>query len=136
VEINFIAQKLQELMNLATTQLWMRKGEAAGQLDNRNMAIRTYKNTPPTVLNIAPAHSQFYEQIDRLVMRAYELSGISMASATSQAPVGLKSGEAIKRHNEIGSRRFQHVGQAWEQLILDLAETLLDEARDIEEAGG
>lgn len=136
VEINFLAQKIQELMNLATTQLWMRKGEAAGSIDNRAMAIRTYKNTPPVALNITPAHVQFFEQMDRLYQRAFEISGISMSAATSQAPAGLKSGEAIKRHNEIGSRRFQHVGQNWEATILDVAEVILDEAREIEEEGG
>ncbi len=136
VEINFLAQKIQQLMNLATTQIWVRKGEATGSLDNRDMAVRTYKNTPPTALNVTPAHVQFFEQMDRLYQRAFEISGVSMSAATSQAPVGLKSGEAIKRHNEIGSRRFQHVGQNWESTILDVAEAILDEARDIEEEGG
>lgn len=136
VEINFLAQKIQQLMNLATTQIWIRKGEATGSIDNRDLAVRTYKNTPPTAINVTPAHVQFFEQMDRLYQRAFEISGISLSAATSQAPEGLKSGEAIKRHNEIGSRRFQHVGQNWEGCILDVAEAILDEARDIEEEGG
>lgn len=135
IEINFIAQKLQNLMNLATTQIFMKKGEGSGTFDNQDFGVRFYKNTPPVALNFNPASPQFYEHLDRLEAKAYMISGVSQSAASSQVPMGLKSGEAIRRYNEVGNRRFQHVVQNWEQFFMNAAELIIDCARDIEERG-
>jgi len=137
IEINYLAQKIQTLMNLATTQFWVKRGEGGDALDidNEDMGVREYKNTPPTVLNVQPIHQQVVDYIWTLFQRCYEIAGVSMSAAQSNVPVGLKSGEAIRRHSEIGSRRFQHVGQAWERFHMDVGHLIIDTAREIEESG-
>lgn len=135
VEINFLAVKVQTLMNLSTTQLWVQQNENVGALNNRDMAINTYQKAVPTAVTIQPVSEQILRQMWDLYQKAFEISGVSHAAATSQAPAGLKSGEALKRHNELGSRRFQHVGQAWERFFLDASDRILDIARSIEESG-
>lgn len=135
IEINYIAQKLQMLMNLATTQIWTRKGDGIGKVDNENMGVRTYKTTPPVAMNIRPAASEFFQHLWALYDRAFAITGVSQLAAQAQKPAGLNSGEALRTYNDINSRRFQHVGQKWEQFHIDVADRMIAEAREIAESG-
>jgi hypothetical protein len=135
VEINFIAQKIQKLMTLATSMVWKEKGSFLGKIDNTDWAVREYTGKPPIFQTTASVSAEYFHHLDRLIQRAYELVGISQLSAQSKKPSGLDSGEALRVYNDIGTRRFLHVGQRWEQFHMDITELILDEARDIEEEG-
>lgn len=135
IEINYLTGKIQNLMNLATTQIWARRGEGIQDMDNEDMGTKYYKNTPPVVLNTMPVHQQIIAYVWELYTKAYEVVGVSQMSAQSQVPQNLKSGTAIMRATEIGSRRFQHVGQNWERFHLDVGEAVMECAREIEARG-
>lgn len=135
VEVNYIAQKIQKLMTLATTLVWKEKGSFVGDIDNRDFAQREYTGKPPVFQTTAAISAEYFHHLDRLYTRAYELVGISQLSATSKKPSGLDSGEALRTYNDIGTRRFQHIGQRWEQFYLDISELVCEAAKDLEAAG-
>lgn len=135
-EINYLLWKIQESMNLAATQIWSQKGSVVGKLSNKNMAHREYAGQrPPVAVNVEPLSHQYYSWVLQLWGKAFEQVGISQLNASSQLPKGLDggSGEALKTYNDIGSRRFQHVGQRWETFhVRGVAELILQCARAIE----
>lgn len=137
VEINFLLQKIQRLMWLATAQIWLQKGSGvtSESMSNQDMAIRTYKNQPPILLAPSPVSPEYFSHLDRLYQRAFEIAGISQLSAQGQKPAGLNSGEALRVYSDIGSQRFQHINQRWDKFHLDVAELMIETARDIEARG-
>lgn len=134
IEINYIAQKIQRLMTLATSYVWKEKGSGVGRLINKDFAQYEYTGKPPVFQTVASVSAEYFGHLDRLYQRAFEIMGISQLSATSQKPAGLDSGEALRVYNDIGTKRFQHVGQRWEQFHLDAAECIYDVATDIKES--
>lgn len=136
VEINFLLQKAQAIMNSLTNSLWIRKDEAIARVSNKNNTVNTYKNTPPVALTLGGVPPEILRQIDTLYGRAFEIVGISQMQAQAMKPAGLDSGEALKTYNDIGSQRFAHVGQRWEHFhCRQLAEQILDRAREIHARG-
>lgn len=136
VEINFLLQKAQVIMNALTNSVWVKKGEIDGRISNKMNSVNTYKNTPPVALTLGGVPPEILQQIEALYRKAFEIVGISQLQAQSQKPAGLNSGEALKTYNDIGSQRFQHVGQRWEHFhVRQVAELILDRAREIEERG-
>lgn len=130
-EINYIAQKIQRLMTLATSFVWKEKGSGVGRIINKDFAQYEYSGKPPIFQTVASVSAEYFNHLDRLYQRAFEIMGISQLAAQSTKPAGLDSGEALRVYNDIGTKRFQHVGQRWEQFHLDAAECIYDVASDI-----
>lgn len=136
VEINYLVGKVQEIANNITNSLWVRKGENIGRISNKVNSLNTYTNSLPQMLTLGVIPPELLQQIQYLEQKAYQLVGISQLAATSQKPAGLNSGVALNTYNDIGSQRFMHVGQRWEHFhVRQVAELILDCARDIEERG-
>ena len=136
VEITYLLGKIQEIANNITNSLWVRKGENIGRISNKNNSVNTYTNAVPQMLTMGIIPPELIQQVQYLEQKAYQLIGVSQLSASSVKPAGLNSGEALKTYNDIGSRRFQHVGQRWEHFYCrQVAELILDCARDIEKRG-
>jgi hypothetical protein len=136
VEINYLLQKIQMIANNLTNSLWVRKNEGSVKLSNKINGINYYMNTPPVALAMGQVPPELLSQVQYLEAKAYQVTGVSQLSATSQKPAGLNSGEALKTYNDIGSQRFQHVGQRWEHFhVRQVAELILDCAREIEARG-
>lgn len=135
IEINYIAQKIQKLMTLATTMVWTEKGSNVGEITNQDFARREFTGKPPIFQTTSAISAEYFHHLDRLYAKGYELVGISQMSSSGKIPLGLESGEAMRTFNDIGSRRFQHTGQRWEQFHLDVGELICEAAKDLEEAG-
>lgn len=131
VEINYIAQKIQKLMTLATSMVWLEKGSRVSPISNKDWATREYNGKPPIFQTTAAVSAEYFHHLDRLIARAYELVGISQLQAQSQKPAGLDSGEALRVYNDIGTRRFKHTAQRWEKWFLDVDKQILRCAREI-----
>lgn len=134
-EINYIAQKIQRLMTLATSFVWKEKGSGVGKIVSKDFAQYEYTGRPPVFQTVASVSAEYFNHLDRLYQRAFEIMGISQLAAQAKKPAGLDSGEALRVYNDIGTKRFQHVGQRWEQFHLDAAECIYDVASDIYAAG-
>jgi hypothetical protein len=138
VEINYIARKIQDHFTASSGQLWMKKGSgvAKGSVTNQVWGMNTYRDTPPQLLTPNPVSPMFMQYLDTLYRRAFQQVGLSEMAATSIKPAGLNSGEALRTYNDIGSKRFQHVGQNWERFHLQIAEQMNQTAREIVAEGG
>jgi len=78
----------------------------------------------------------WYAHLERLVTYAYQQSGISALSATSQKPMGLNSGEALRAYDAVQSDRFAAFSKRYENYFIELAYQIIDLASDIAERDG
>lgn len=138
VEINYIAKKIQDHFTVSAGQMWMKKGSGVpnGSITNKVWAMNTYRDAPPTLLAPTPVNPMFLQYLDTLYGRAFQQVGLSEMAATSIKPAGLNSGQALRTYNDIGSKRFMHVGQNWERFHLAVAEQMNETARKITKKGG
>jgi hypothetical protein len=136
VEINYLAQKIQRLMTLATSLIWKEKGSQFSRMTNKDWGVREYTGRPPTFQTVTAVSGEYFAHMDRLYHRAYELMGISEMHAQSTRPAGIESGEGLRVLSDIGTRRFLHVGQRWDQFHIDVGERMLDAVEDIVAAHG
>ena len=137
VEINKLLARIQEQMHLATPKVFIEDTSRIvnSHLNNRVWGAIRYRGTPPTFFVPKAVPGEMFAHLDRLVSRAYEMTGISQLSAQSKKPVGLESGRALREFSDIESERFMVVGQAYEQLFIDIATHIIDKIRDIHESG-
>ncbi len=105
---------------------------------NNNVGtIGKYRGTPPIFRDgTTGLGADFYDHLQRLVTYAYQQSGISALAATSQKPMGLNSGEAIRSYDALQSDRFAALSKRYEQYYIDLAYQIIDMAKDICERDG
>ncbi len=105
---------------------------------NNNIGtIGKYRGTLPTwqpgSTGLSP---DFYDHLQRLITYAYQQSGISALAATSQKPMGLNSGEAIRSYDALQSDRFAAFAKRYEQLFIDLDYQIIEKASEICEREG
>jgi len=132
VEINKLLARIQEQMHLATPKVFIEDTSKIVQshLNNRVFGAIKYRGTPPQFFVPRSVSGEMFAHLDRLVERAYEMTGISQLAAQSKKPVGLESGRALREFSDIESERFMVVGQAYEQLFLDASEQIINLIRD------
>jgi hypothetical protein len=135
VEINYLAQKIQKNLTLAASQMWARKGSIVGSVNNKDWAIREFVGEPPIVVVPQAISPEYYQQIDRIWQRGYQIVGMSELAASSQKPAGLNSGEALRVYSDVTSRRFRWATARWEQFGCDVAELINDAAEDLRAIG-
>jgi hypothetical protein len=122
-------------MDLSTGYVAIEAGSSVDKADFTNEIWRLieFANTapayiaPPAVSPEKLAHLQF------LLAQAYERTGISPLSATSQKPAGLNSGKALREYNDVESERFQMNAQRYENAFVDAAEIITDFYEEIYE---
>lgn len=132
VEINKLLARIQEQMHLATPKVFIEDSSKIVQshLNNRVFGAIKYRGTPPQFFVPRSVDNAMFSHLDRLVDRAYEMTGISQLAAQSKKPVGLESGRALREFSDIESERFMVVGQAYEQLFMDAAERIINLIKD------
>tara|TARA_R110002012_G_scaffold202391_1_gene371435 strand:- start:17602 stop:19551 length:1950 start_codon:yes stop_codon:yes gene_type:complete len=132
VEINKLLARIQEQMHLATPKIFIEDSSKIVQshLNNRVFGAIKYRGTPPQFFVPRAVGNDMFAHLDRLVERAYEMTGISQLAAQSKKPAGLESGRALREFSDIESERFMVVGQAYEQLFLDASEQIINLIRD------
>lgn len=136
IEINFIAQKIQRLMTLATSFVWKEKGSGVGKIVNKDWAQYEYTGKPPIFQNVASVSAEFFHHLDRLHQRAFEIAGVSQMAASATNPLGPEaSGEALRVFHDVGTKRFMHVARRWENFHMEAAKRIYEEAKAIYESG-
>jgi hypothetical protein len=134
LEINYTLQKIQRSLNLASSQIWALKNSVnLANLSNEDYAVREFEGQPPMVLTPNPIAPQYFQHVWALWDKAFDLVGISQLSATGTKPAGLNSGAALRVHQDIESKRFQHIQKRWESYHIEAAEKMIDVARRIDE---
>lgn len=95
-------------------------------LDNHPGRIVQYTGQPPIFSTSVAVPPELYQQLDRLVGRMYEISGVSQLAAQSIKPAGLNSGRALRVYEDIQSERFQVFGREYERAHVDIAKRLVE----------
>ena len=105
---------------------------------NNNIGtIVKFRGTMPTITQgDTGLNKDFYDHFQRLITYAYQQSGISAMAATSQKPMGLNSGEAIRSYDALQSDRFAALAKRYENYYIELAYQIIDLAREIAERDG
>lgn len=133
LELNKLLWLVQRSYHLmGTFKIWMTHDSKIAQEHlNNDIGSIIRGNTPPQYLTPQVVPAEYYAHIERIVRLAYDQSGVSQLSATSQKPAGLNSGKALREYSDIESDRWQTVGQAYENLHLDLARLSIECVKDI-----
>jgi hypothetical protein len=135
LEINRLLWVIQQSLYMnGTYKILVKNGSkiVKEHLNNLIGAIIQYEgDVPPSYVLPPGVQPEMYEQLERLVQKAFQLVGVSELSASGTKPAGLDSGRALREFNDINSDRFNTIGQAYEEFFLDLAKMAVDLARDI-----
>jgi hypothetical protein len=139
MEINKLLITISQAINLVgVPRVFVEDGSKVvkAHLNNQVGSIVTYRGTKPQY-EVAPCvPAEVYSQLQRLVDYAYQQSGISALSASSQKPSGLDSGAAIREYDDLQSDRFAALNRRYDNLFIDLAYQIIDLARDIAKRDG
>ena len=102
---------------------------------NNNIGtIIKYTGQRPDYITPPVLPPEFYRNLETLIQRSYQISGVSQLSAFSQKPAGLNSGVALREYNDIESARFQEFSQDIEAFFVDAAKCCMALAGEIAEA--
>ncbi len=139
VEINKLLMTISKAINLVgVPRVFVEDGSkiVKAHLNNDVGSIVTFRGTKP-IYEVAPCMPQeVYAQLERLIQYAYQQSGISSLAAVGQKPAGLDSGEALRSYDDIQSDRFAALAKRYDNVFIDLAYLMIDQAMDIAEDTG
>lgn len=138
-EINYTLANIQiGLRRLAVPRVYAHIADhnPKKKMTNEIGEIYYYKDKPP-IFNTAQAfNAETYNHVDRLFDKAFEITGISQLSSTSQKPAGLNSGVALRNYQDIESERFATVHQMYENFFVPQATMMaLDFLDELLESG-
>ena len=134
LEINKLLRQIQTAMHLGSTpKCFVQKGSSVNvnHLNNDFMPIIEYIGQKPEYVAPMTTHPEVFAHLDRLYSRAYEITGISQLSASSQKPAALDSGKALETFSDIESERFVRIGKEREKFHVTIATLSLEVAREI-----
>lgn len=135
LEINKVNKAIAAVHHLMTNRLYLERGSkiVKAHLNNEIGAIVEYTGQPPVEGVSRGAAPELYKERDTLYQKAFEITGISMLSATAQKPAGLNAAVAMREYHDIESERFVIVGQRYEQWFIECARVMIDQSRDLYE---
>lgn len=79
------------------------------------------------------ASDEMYKDLETWIRRAYEVTGISMLSATAEKPEGISSAVALRELLDREDLRFAPLGKRWERFHKDIARNQIEEADELYE---
>jgi hypothetical protein len=138
LEINKLLRTIQLSMHLcAVPRFLVESGSkiVTAHLNNEIGAIVEFAGTAPELRNDNAVPPELFQHLDRLVARAYEISGVSQLSAQAKKPSGLDSGVALREYSDIESERFAMVQKSYEQMVLDATDLIIGLIRQAVEQG-
>jgi len=137
-EINKLLYTTQVAQHLAAVpQVWLDYLSASipQHLNNQIGAARYYKGRPPIFMVPQAMSAEVYNHMENLYRKAFEITGISLMSATSRKPSGLDSGVALREYKDIQTERFRLTEQRYEELFMDAAGIIEDICEDMHQDG-
>ena len=136
MEITKTIANIQKSIHLVgVPRIWIESGSGVNpsHITNEPAMIGRYKGAPP-IFQVTPCMPpDVYQYLENLVVKAFEMTGISMLSASSRKPDGVDSAVAMREYQDIESERFQLVGQRYEDSYMDLARICVDLSKDLYE---
>jgi len=137
LEVNKLLRNIQLAQHLmAVPRFFVEEGSDVNSKHLTNIAgsIVPFRGTPPIPSTPSAMAPDVYNHLENLFRKAYEITGISMMSATSQKQPGVNSGIAMQTMNDISSERFATTEQDWERFYIDCVSMIIKVKRECEEA--
>lgn len=138
IEINRMLMKIQTAFHLLSLpRIFIDAGSKIqkAHINNEIGAFVPFVGNPPIVSTPQTFHPEFFQHLERLYQKAFEIAGISQdAAAPNFSPE--ESGIARQYRHDMESERFSIVSQNFEQAILDLSVQFIDRAEDIAKTNG
>lgn len=134
-KVNDLARDTQQALYLASAlRIFIQRGSNVikNHVRTREAAIIEHDGPAPTYIAPSPVSPQVIQFLEWLVQQAYQISGISQASAASKNPLGgTPSGKALDTMYDLESDRFSHVELSYAMFRVDIGMCILDEARGV-----
>lgn len=92
-----------------------------------------YRGAMPQFITPQSVGQDVFAHIDRLYSKAFEIIGISQMSVGSSKPKELTSGKAIRESQDVESDRFSALKQSYDEFHLEVANQIIDRAKEIYE---
>lgn len=139
LEINKLLRSIAISQHLCSTpQVWLEMANATNpqKISNAYGSKNYYLGQPPIFLVPQAMSAEVYQHLETLYNKAFQITGTSQMSATSQKPAGIDSGRALREWSDIESDRFQLVGQRYQDFYIEAAYLCADLMNDLAEDGG
>lgn len=134
-EINSMLKDMGEGISLGMQlKVFLPRGSNVNKnhLRARNPAIIEHDGQEPHYVAPLPFNPAVLSYLQWRIQQAYEMAGVSQATAASKNPLGSNaSGKALDTQYDIESDRFSYVELAYAMFRVDLGAITLDEARAI-----
>lgn len=138
LEINKILRNIQIAQHLiAVPQIWLeyQSRTIKKKIDNEIAGLKYYSGRPPIFMTPQAMGPEIYNHLERLYQRAYEITGISMLSATSQKPAGLDSAVALREYKDTETERFAIQQDMYENFYVNCAEMIRKRCQRLRKMG-
>lgn len=139
MEINYTAQKIQRMLKMATSRIYVRRQAKIPKTTITNEAGSVTEVDDPTDLHVDSSNSvpsEFFAHLDRLWARAFEKAGVSQMAATGKKPAGLDSGAAQREYNDTTTERMSGFLGNDEEFHVQLGKLLIAAVRRIAKRNG
>lgn len=134
IEINKILRTIQLAQHLmAVPRVFVENNSkvVSTHLNTDVGAIVRFTGTPPIIATGSAMAPEVYSHLENLYRKAYEITGISLLSATSQKPAGVTAAVAMREMTDIESERFAVIAQSYEKFYMDIAKMCIDFTREL-----
>ncbi len=135
-EINKTLKRIQQSIHLgAVPRVFYEIGSVSSKatFNNEIGSMVPYKRTMPQIITPQTVGAEVFNHLDRLYQRAFEIIGVSQMSAGGKKMEGLDSGEAIRTFRDVETARFAVLQEAYDEMHVELAEHMIDLAKEIAE---
>lgn len=132
IELNKLLRAIQEAIEMGGVfQYWVKTGPfAVDQLNDQIGAIIRSEVKPEKIVqNSVPP--EIYAQVNTIIARCYQQSGLNEMAASGTKPPGITAGIAIREWNDLQTERFSQTGQAYEEFFVDVARLSMRVAAEI-----
>ncbi len=132
-ELNTLLRFVQESMQFGGIDVWVERGSevVTEQMDNTNGAIRMYTGAKPTFQARQTLSPEFFQHIQYLEQKAYNMARVSQLSANGEKPAGVDSAIAMRTMTDLESDGFSGIGRRWEDFNVDIGNLMIEEGREI-----
>lgn len=138
LDINKTLRVIQIAQHLiAVPQVWLdiQSKTVTKRISNEIGAINYYSGSRPYHVVPQAMSGEMYQHVERQFQRAFEITGISVMSATSRKPSGLDSAVALREYKDTETERFAAVERDYENFYMDASRMCLDMLRDLKKEG-
>jgi hypothetical protein len=139
MEINSLLYTISKAIKLVgVPRIFIENGSKVvkAHLNNEIGTIITYQGTKPEYAVAQCVPQELYAQLQRVIEYGYQQCGVNSLGASGQKPAGLNSGEAIRSYDDISTDRIAALSKRYDNLFVDLAYLMIDQAMDIAKETG